>query len=65
MRVKGVGSVHAVKINIEAGNLVIDDLGEVIGDVHSIGCTTGNGADNSYGASGKIYCVYKFIFHFI
>lgn len=55
MRVKGGGKVHSFLVNIEAGDLIVDDLGEITGDLHSVTCATGRtGYNNHYGGSGKV-----------
>ena len=59
MYVRGKGLVHAVNVDIEAGTLVIDDLGIVRGDTHSITCTTGQGSPSSSGASGIVILKYR------
>ncbi|XP_033745593.1 uncharacterized protein LOC117331107 [Pecten maximus] len=49
--VKGGGHLHAVKVNIDADTMIVDDLGEVTGDVHTKSCTVGQGYQ-AYGGSG-------------
>ncbi|KAK3576661.1 hypothetical protein CHS0354_004945 [Potamilus streckersoni] len=51
IRVRGGGHVHAVHININSATLIVDDLGRIVGDFHSIPCITGDGYSGS-GASG-------------
>ncbi|WAR26294.1 hypothetical protein MAR_011998 [Mya arenaria] len=50
MRVAGGGIVHAVHVNIGAQQLIVDDLGEIIGDFHSVSCSTGNGVTGTSGS---------------
>ena len=54
MHIEGLGHVHATHVHIEAGTLIVDDLGRLVGDEHDIPCTTGQGTDGQ-GASGVIY----------
>ena len=56
--VQGEGHVHAVHVNITAENVVVDDLGHIIGDHHGIACTIGDGFDSVNGASGRV--IWKF-----
>jgi len=51
--VQGEGHVHAVQVNITAENLIVDDLGQIIGDLHDITCSKGNGFNANNGASGR------------
>lgn len=62
VHVYGQGHVHAVDVTITARNLIVDDLGELVGDLHSIACEGGIGSGSSgNGASGLlftiVYCV--------
>lgn len=52
LRIQGGGFVHAVHLNLTAGEMIVDDLGRVVGDTHSVPCVTGEGV-NGAGASGK------------
>ena len=52
IRVQGGGIIHAIHVVIESDNLVVDDLGRVVGDIHDLPCETGNGVDGTT-ASGK------------
>lgn len=40
LRVNGGGIVHATTVNIEAESLIVDDLGEIIGDLHNVACSS-------------------------
>jgi len=59
--VQGGGLVHAVKVTIVAGTLVVDDLGQIVGDLHDISCPTGTGFAGN-GGSGKYY-LWNFLVH--
>ena len=50
LRVQGGGIIHSTSVNIEAETLIVDDLGEIIGDLHSITCTEGAGNGGSSGS---------------
>ncbi|KAH3816394.1 hypothetical protein DPMN_117910 [Dreissena polymorpha] len=50
LRVQGGGRIHAVHVDIRAQQLTVDDLGEIIGDLHTIACTTGSGIAGSSGS---------------
>jgi hypothetical protein len=50
--VQGEGHVHAVQVNITAETLIVDDLGQIIGDLHSVSCVVGDGFSSGSGASG-------------
>ena len=50
---QGEGHVHAVQVNITAETLIVDDLGRIIGDLHDITCSKGNGFNANDGASGR------------
>lgn len=50
LRVQGGGLVHATHVNIHAHTLIVDDLGEIIGDLHSVTCSQGAGFDGSSGS---------------
>ena len=52
LRIRGGGVLHAVHLNLTAEEMVVDDLGRVVGDTHSIPCVMGEGV-NGAGASGK------------
>ena len=52
IRVQGGGIIHAIHVVIESDNLIVDDLGRVVGDIHDLPCDTGNGIDGTT-ASGK------------
>ena len=52
IRVQGGGIIHAIHVDIQSTNLIVDDLGEIIGDYHELTCTAGNGVAGSTG-SGK------------
>ncbi|KAL8581102.1 hypothetical protein ACOMHN_012752 [Nucella lapillus] len=43
LNVHGGGTIHAVHLNLTVVNLVIDDLGTIIGDLHTIPCSGGQG----------------------
>ena len=49
---QGGGIIHAIHVDIQSTNLIVDDLGEIIGDVHELTCTSGNGVAGTTG-SGK------------
>lgn len=54
IRVKGGGVIHAVHVNIETENLIVDDLGEIIGDLHSITCDSSfSGTDGAAGTGNE------------
>ena len=36
IRVQGCGIIHAIHVVIESDNLVVDDLGRVVGDIHDL-----------------------------
>ena len=42
LHVQGGGSVHAQIVNLYARQLIVDDLGQIKGDVVSSACTVGN-----------------------
>ena len=50
----GGGIIHAVHLNITVDNLVIDDLGTIVGDLHQIPCSEGQGHGGS-GPSGNVH----------
>ena len=52
LNVKGGGILHAVHLDITADKMKVDDLGQVIGDTHSVTCSSGEGIVGSNGASG-------------
>lgn len=55
IRVKGGGVIHAVHVNIETEDLIVDDLGEIIGDLHSITCGSSfSGTDGAAGTGNDI-----------
>ena len=60
LRVKGGGKIHAIHVDIQSTNLIVDDLGEIIGDYHDLTCTSGNGVAGTTG-SGKPYCILHFL----
>ena len=49
---QGEGHVHAVQVNITAETLIVDDLGQIVGDLHSVSCVVGDGFSSASGASG-------------
>lgn len=49
---QGEGHVHAVQVNITAETLIVDDLGQIVGDLHSVSCVVGDGFSSGSGASG-------------
>ena len=52
--VQGGGHVHAVHVDMEAKDLIVDDLGLIVGDIHDAPCTTGNGFSSTSGGSGNV-----------
>ena len=50
---QGGGKIHAIFVDIQPVNLIVDDLGEIIGDYHDLTCAVGNGFSGSTG-SGKL-----------
>ncbi|WAR25690.1 hypothetical protein MAR_011394 [Mya arenaria] len=53
LNIQGGGIVHAIHVNIEAQQLIVDDLGEIIGDFHNITCSVGEGVQGTAG-SGRL-----------
>ncbi|KAL4226615.1 hypothetical protein ACF0H5_014598 [Mactra antiquata] len=50
VRVKGGGSIHSAHVSITSNYLIVDDVGEIIGDVHSIPCEAEySGVDGTIG----------------
>ena len=47
---QGGGIIHAIHVDIQSTNLRVDDLGEIIGDYHTLACDTGNGVAGSTGS---------------
>ena len=47
---QGGGIIHAIYVDIQPTNLIVDDLGEIIGDIHELTCDTGNGVAGSTGS---------------
>ena len=54
IRVQGGGIIHAIHVDIQPVNLIVDDLGEIIGDYHERSCSVGNGVAGSTG-SGTVF----------
>ena len=50
IQVQGGGKIHAIHVDIQSTNLRVDDLGEIIGDYHTLPCTTGNGIAGTTGS---------------
>ncbi|XP_070535282.1 uncharacterized protein [Ptychodera flava] len=54
--IKGGGHVHTVNLEVNADTLIIDDLGRLVADYHSIPCNVSEGAGKTgtsdYGSSG-------------
>ena len=59
LRVQGGGKIHAIHVDIQSTNLIVDDLGEIIGDYHDLTCVSGNGVAGTTG-SGKSNYIYSF-----
>ena len=57
LNVHGGGTIHAVHLNITVVNLTVDDLGTIVGDLHQVPCTQGQGHDG-LGASGDLTFFY-------
>ena len=55
---KGGGKIHAIHVDIQSTNLIVDDLGEVIGDYHTLTCAVGNGIGGTTGSGMEnlFYC---------
>lgn len=47
---QGGGLVHSTHVNIEAETLIVDDLGVIKGDLHTITCSQGSGYDGTVGS---------------
>jgi hypothetical protein len=43
-----------VKVNVEAATLIVDDLGEIIGDLHNVACNILYRGKDGKAGSGKI-----------
>lgn len=52
MRIYGGGFVYAVYFNLIVGEMIVDDLGRVVGDIYFVFCVTGEGV-NGVGVLGK------------
>ena len=65
LRVQGGGIIHAIHVDIQSTNLIVDDLGEIIGDYHELTCTSGNGVAGTTGSgkSNSFFTSFS-IFHF-
>lgn len=46
--------MHAVKVNIEAATLTVDDLGEIKGDLHKVHCDILYRGKDGKAGSGKM-----------
>lgn len=55
LRVKGGGHLHEISLNLTATDFTIDDLGRVVGDTHTIACTTGEGVNGNGGSGSLIF----------
>ncbi|KAL5013117.1 hypothetical protein ScPMuIL_007387 [Solemya velum] len=53
VHIYGEGLIHAMDVTITADNVIVDDLGHLVGDLHSVACEADIGSGNSgNGASG-------------
>ena len=54
LRVQGGGLIHSTHIDIQARILVVHDLGEIVGDLHTISCTSGYSGTSGTVGTGNI-----------